>query len=262
MARYRLYLDESGDHTFHASGEIGRRYLALVGVAVPFDDCRALQSRLEDFKQRHLRYDPDDPPILHREDIIEQSRSFWVLRDPTCRRAFDDDLLTQIEETNFRLFAVVLDKFSHHGKRYRFVRHAYHYCLHAVLERYCGWLDRRTHTGDVMAESRGGTEDKALSEEYRKAYELGTQFLEREVAQRVLTSREIKLKPKRQNIAGLQLADLLAHPACRDVLYQERRIDARGGEFAERLAPMLERSKYNRHVTQGRIRGYGRILLT
>ena len=69
-----------------------------------------------------------------------------------------------------------------------------------------------------MAESRGGSEDRALAAEYRLAYSDGTQYMSSQTAQNALTSGEIKLKPKRQNIPGLQLADLLAHPVGRDVL--------------------------------------------
>src|SRR5687767_4327382 len=213
MSRYRLYIDESGDHTFQPSAEIGRRYLAVVGAAVNLDgeEVEALRVRFEQLKQRHLTYDPDDPPILHREDIVEGSKAFWRLREAARRDAFDLDLLSQIEASDFRLFAVVLDKVTHQDRDYRMLRHPYHYCLHALLESYCGWLRFAGHTGDVMAESRGGAEDRALKTAYSGAYDDGTCYMTGQVAQLALTTREIKLKPKRQNIAGLQLADLLAH---------------------------------------------------
>ena len=78
MGRYRLYVDESGDHTFHAYADVGRRYLALVGVALAMDtdEPEALRNRFEELKRRYLRnYDPDEPEILHREDIVQNSRS-------------------------------------------------------------------------------------------------------------------------------------------------------------------------------------------
>jgi hypothetical protein len=39
-----------------------------------------------------------------------------------------------------------------------------------------------------------------------------------------LPSRELKVKPKSANIAGLQLADLIAHPSRREVLIEHRLI--------------------------------------
>ena len=32
MPRYRLYIDESGDHTYNKLDTVGHRYLALLGV--------------------------------------------------------------------------------------------------------------------------------------------------------------------------------------------------------------------------------------
>jgi hypothetical protein len=91
----RLYVDESGDHTYCDSAETGRRYLTLVGAAIAIDgrEPDLLRSRLEELKRRHVHYDPDDPPILHREDIVERKKGFWVLRVDDRRAAFDNDLL-------------------------------------------------------------------------------------------------------------------------------------------------------------------------
>ena len=38
--------------------------------------------------------------------------------------------------------------------------------------------------------------------------------------QRVITSRDIKIRPKDSNIAGLQLADLIAYPAAKHILLE------------------------------------------
>ena len=38
MTLYRLYLDESGDHTFTESEEIEKRYLGLVGCSIRRED--------------------------------------------------------------------------------------------------------------------------------------------------------------------------------------------------------------------------------
>ena len=48
--------------------------------------------------------------------------------------------------------------------------------------------------------------------------EEGTDFLSAQELQNYITSKEIKLKPKSANIAGLQLADLVAYPAKIEIL--------------------------------------------
>ena len=70
---------------------------------------------------------------------------------------------------------------------------------------------------------------------------------------------ELKLivKPKRNNIAGLQLADLLAHPSRREILLEHAKIeDPREDLFADKLVPILAEKYYGR---VGRV--YGKKLL-
>jgi hypothetical protein len=64
-----------------------------------------------------------------------------------------------------------------------------------------------------MAESRGGKEDMRLKRFFSGLCEQGTQYVGPEQFQRALTSRQLKVKVKANNIAGLQIADILAHPA-------------------------------------------------
>ncbi len=57
-----------------------------------------------------------------------------------------------------------------------------------------------------------------VKREFRSLMENGTPFLSAQELQNYITSKEIKLKPKSANIAGLQLADLIAHPAKMGIL--------------------------------------------
>lgn len=132
--------------------------------------------------------------------------------------------------------------------------------MQAILERYCGWLEFSNNRGDVMAESRGAREDRALKEAYEAVCNRGTPYLSRDTTQKTLTSKHAKIKPKVLNVGGLQLADLLAHPITRDVLVAYKRIPERGSAFADKVSQVVE-PKYNRHKYDGRINGYGRIIL-
>ena len=262
--RYRLYIDETGDHTrsISESDPVGRRYLCLLGVMVRMgEDYTRLQASLEDLKRAYLPYDPDAPPILHRKDILRRRGSFHVLKDDAVRTAFDGDLIELVNGAPLTILGVVIDKFSHGSKEYRHLTHAYHYCLAAMLERYCGLLGFLGAVGDVLVEARGKTEDMTLQEEFRSIWKSGTHYMSSNQTQRTLTSRELKIKPKNLNISGLQVADILAHPVMRDVLLDWGRVDSLGGAFAERIIKVAK-PKYNRQRYNGTIRGYGRILLT
>jgi hypothetical protein len=161
--RYRLYLDESGDHSTSDPADIGKRYLGLVGVAFKQDapsgkeaPYRSFAVSLDAFRRNIFG---EDPPILHREEIVSRSGDFSVLRDRETRERFDEGLFNVFQSSKCWIISVVLDKHEHGKAAYRAVRHPYHYCLHAVMERYCGYLRLYGHTGDVMAESRGRVED-------------------------------------------------------------------------------------------------------
>jgi hypothetical protein len=77
----------------------------------------------------------------------------------------------------------------------------------------------------------------------------------------VLTSKEIKLKSKQANIAGIQLADLLAYPLKQEILAENARIpDIPDELFGKRVCEIVKK-KYNRHFYDGRVYGYGKVFL-
>jgi hypothetical protein len=265
--RYRLYLDESGDHTYPVapSAQSSARYLALIGVwlARAGPTYTTFAADLEALKRRHFHHDPDDPVVLHRKNIMQAKGPFWPLRDPTRRQAFDQDLLQFIARHDFLTVGVVIDKVAHRQQYGSAAFHPYHYCLDAVLERYCGYLRYLGHTGDVMAEGRGRVENMELQQAYEATYQHGTfvGYFKAAVMQATLTSKEIKIKPKAANVPGLQLADLLASAVKKDVL-ADYGIWPRTQDFDAEIAQVLRsQSKYNRHLWTGRIRGYGMVLL-
>jgi hypothetical protein len=258
LDRYRLYIDESGDHVFRHTNEPAHRYLCLLGCFMSVPAYKTFHTALGEFLQRHVPHNPDDPVILHREDIINCRRSFWRLRDERVRESFDYELLELLRNTDFRVIAVVIDKCAHR-LRYDQPAHPYHLALGFMLQRYCGYLNRIGRQGDVLAESRGGKENRLLASSYEFVYDRGIWMTRSGFFQAALTSRQLKLKQKMANIAGLQLADLLAHPVRQAILIERNRVPGPLGRFAEKLMPIVE-SKFNRHLYDHRVWGYGKVL--
>ena len=95
-----------------------------------------------------------------------------------------------------------------------------------------------------MAESRGGKEDMRLKGSFRRLWEKGTDYVAPEQFEEVLTSRELKVRPKSANVAGLQLADLVAHPSRAEILY-ECGFQNPPAPFAAQVIAILQ-SKYDR----------------
>jgi hypothetical protein len=100
-----------------------------------------------------------------------------------------------------------------------------------------------------------------LRDAYREVYKCGTSYMSNKMTQKTLVSPDIEIRKKGENVSGLQLADLLAHPANRDILVAYGRIDCLGSDFTGRIAAAFK-SKYNKKFCDGRINGYGRVLLS
>jgi hypothetical protein len=129
------------------------------------------------------------------------------------------------------------------------------------LERFVLFLHYGDHRGDVMVEGRGGAEDLKLKESYARLYARGTDYIPPDRWQARLTSGELKVKPKSANIAGLQLADLVAHPSRREVLLERQLIVDKRDIFGDQICAILRQSKYYRNGQTGQIAGYGKKLL-
>ena len=112
----------------------------------------------------------------------------------------------------------------------------------------------------MLAESRGTQEDLQLKSEFTHLYETGTPHVSSLVFQRCLSSRQIKLRKKYQNIAGLQVSDLLAHPYKQDVLLDYGKIDSYYGKFGKKILE-IAKTKYNKWALFNKVDGYGRVFI-
>jgi hypothetical protein len=257
--RYRLYLDESGDHVFRDVMEPAHRFLCLLGCWFRNPDYLTFHESLEELKSKLLPHHPDDPVVLHREDMLNARKECKALRDPAVRKRWDEGLLGIRGAAEFRIVAVVIDKLALRKAYDEAAAHPYHLGLGFLLQRYAGYLNHINRTGDLMAESRGGVEDRLLKESYSRVYERGVWQTHASSFQGALSSCQLKLKNKHANISGLQLADLLGHPVKQWVLKHHGLLEGDLAPFARRVLEAVE-GKFNRHLYNGRIEGYGTVL--
>jgi hypothetical protein len=257
--RYRLYLDESGDHVYRHMADTPHRFLCLLGCWFRNPDYLTFHDALETLKVKHFQHHPDDPIVLHREEMINARGDFRILRDEHARAAFDTDLLGLITHARFTVVAVVIDKYALWQAYGDAALHPYHLGLGFLLQRYAGYLNHINRVGDVMAESRGGAEDRLLANGYTNIYDAGAWRMSPQVFQTALTTRQLKLKQKRANISGLQLADVLGHPVKQWTLRRYGLLVEQQAPFAEQLMTIVE-PKLNCHLYVGRVDGYGVVL--
>jgi len=114
-----------------------------------------------------------------------------------------------------------------------------------LLERFVFFLNRAGARGYVMAESRGGKEDKRLKDSFERLWERGTDYVSPDQFQRALTSKQLKVKPKANNVSGLQLADLLAHSSRNEILAEQGLLEQDIGPFAKAVIEVLQ-GKYDK----------------
>jgi hypothetical protein len=236
--KYRIYVDEVGNPDLESSDDPNHRFLCLTGVIIELNYVRdIIHPEMEELKRKYFGSHPDEPVIFHRKEIINRKFPFEILNDPEIRNRFDKDILEKLQVWNYTVISVCMDK-KKHRETYKVWRYdPYHYCLEVMMERYALFLERIKSLGDVMAESRGGKEDNRLKNSFVRLWD-------NERFQSVLTSKQLKVKPKLSNIAGLQLADLIAHTSRDEILLQQKLTGKDMTSFAKCMMEILQK-KYD-----------------
>ncbi len=255
--KYRIYIDEVGNPDLKSSVNPDHRFLCLTGIIFNVTYVRdTFQPDLEALKAKYFYSDPDEPVIFHRKELVYRKNAFTILKNPDIEKAFNNELLSLIAKWEFKVIAVVLDKLEHNDNyenKWKF--DPYHYCLEILIERYRLFLKSNLVKGDVMIESRSGKEDMRLKKSFRELIENGTQYLKSEELMEHLTSKEIKVRSKLSNIAGLQLADLLAHTMRRYAFQEIFAIKDEMTTFSDEILNVLKNDKIFDY--KGKMVGYG-----
>lgn len=243
--KYRIYIDEVGNPDLEGSNDPNHRFLSLTGVILELGYVEAvLHPQMEELKAKYFRSHPDDPVIFHRKEMVNAKVPFEVLKHSDTQRQFDRALLGLMESWNYTVISVCLDKKKHRETYTTWRYDPYHYCLAVLLERFVFFLNRMGSQGDAMAESRGGKEDMRLKGSFCRLWESGTEYVAPDQFQAALTSKQLKIKLKANNVSGLQLTDLLAHPSRNEILNEQGLLGRGLGTFAQSVIRILQ-GKYD-----------------
>ncbi len=178
------------------------------------------------------------------------------MNDQAIEEAFNLKLLHLLQNLDYAVITAVIDKLAYNQHSQVRRLDLYHYCMTTVVEQYVLCLKSSNALGDVMAESRGAKEDQRLKASFEEVYANGSDSMKPEMFVAHLTSKQLKMKLKSNNIAGLQLADIIAHPSFRATLAR-RESQPLADNFGGKIAEILEASKYVRGL-DGQIDGWGR----
>lgn len=257
----RMYVDENGHYNLREDlTKDGNRFLCLTGVVMRISVHNQLTDRMNALK---YDYCGNTNIILHRREIISGEPPFESLLDNTKREHFNRDLLKIMDTLPYGVISVLVDKKAL-VERYGLIKaqDPYALALEYLMQRYQYWMQDASRqnghiTGDILAEARGGREDRTTKETYRLIYE-GKGYNRLIDAAKYYSTKEIKLKKKKDNIAGLQFVDLISHPARRYILSQNGLAkDLKYTSFEQSVVDILVRKKFRRK--NGKIEGAGTV---
>lgn len=251
-----MYLDEVGMDDLNHLNIDNHRYLSLTGVILQLEYVGdVLIPAIETLKRDVFDCDPDEMIHLHRTDIVKKKGVFGQLRDARKQAEFDRRVFQIISDANYTVVTALVDKLAMTQQAHWQQQHPYHYLAEIMVEKYAQFLERQNDIGDIMPEARQGKKDRELQAQFERVRANGSRFVNADRIQSVIRASKLKFRTKRDNIAGLQLCDLLAHPShmyVRDVNNHPVQL----GPFAIRVRDILVARKYDRSA-RGRIDGYG-----
>ena len=165
-----------------------------------------LQTAVPQLKRLKMDTFGHDSVILHEIDIAKKKGCFAQL-GKDARQEFMNRLSGLIQELDFTVIAVIIDKAKHKAKYHR-PEHPYHLALQFGLERLHQFLKMKESEGaltHVICEARGKKEDGDLELAFRRVCDGANRT-------RKTYALSMVIADKKTNSEGLQIADLLARP--------------------------------------------------
>jgi hypothetical protein len=239
-----LFLDESGDHNLSVIDPLYPLFV-LGGVIVEKDYAEGtLKREFDAFKQAMFgRTDI----VLHTADITRNRRGFERMIDTGFRERFYKDLNNLMRRLEYKVVACVIRKDAHLARYGVAALDPYLLSLDVLVERFIFEVGKRKSAGVIVAEKRDPTLDHELELAWLNLKVQGTGHVSPKSVELCITG--LNLRAKTEDIAGLQLADLVVTPIGRHVLGKPDKDDYRI------ISQKYRRSRKGDHL------GYGLVIL-
>lgn len=212
--KYYFFLDETGDHGLNYVDENFPLFL-LCGCLVREDHLKTIEDEINALK---LKYFNSDKVILHSRDIRKCEGAFQILFDLTIKADFYKDLNLILENEDYIIIGSGIDKNEHIKKYGKGAKDPYSLALSFVIERLIFCLDKtdRNSIIEILVEKRGNKEDLMLLSHFNSTMDRGTYYVSSERLKRKFV--KFGFHAKKENVVGLQVADLCAYPLARSIL--------------------------------------------
>lgn len=238
-----LFLDESGDHSLV---KIDQQYPMFVLAGGIFEYAyheKVVVPEVEKFKKDLFN---NSNLILHTEDITHNRNGFERIVETDFRKHFYEAENKLLAKLDYKILACAIKKDEHFKKYGLAAIDPYMLSLDCLVERFVFELESQGAKGIIIAESRNSVLDNQLELAFLNLKVQGTGFVSASKIKQAIT--QLVIKDKKENIAGLQLADLIASPIGRHILGKRNQVDYK----------VIE-GKYRSQ--QGKYFGYGLVVL-
>ena len=207
-----LYLDESGDHDLK---RIDPSYPVFVlgGVIVDDIDLPVIEKELDRLKTSWFG---TSNVVLHTADIVRNKTHFTRFKDAVLRARFFRDLNELVSDLNLEILACAIHKIMHRNQYGPQAWDPYMYALRVLVERFCLELGDVHYGGRMIAERRSKPLDRDFMFAWNDLKARGTAYVKPGAITHRISS--CVLEHKSQNMAGLQLADLVVSPIGRHLI--------------------------------------------
>lgn len=223
IAKYLLFIDECGDHNLKRF-DPGFPVFTLCGILVSKQNLNILNKAFEELK---LEIFGTTDLIIHSVDIRKWRGPYSILADETLRDKFFNGIEKILSQhhayvvVSCTILKEQLNKFCVRGEE----EDVYGLSLSYLIERSIFCVDNDANDSSpeisIIVERRGKNEDKKLLNYYNGLRNRGTKWVTSERLRKRISN--FVFKNKKDNIIGLQIADLIAYPITIHLLHPERK---------------------------------------
>lgn len=218
MTTYNFFIDESGDHGLTKIDTDFPVFL-LCGVLIKEKDYETVRQSINTLK--HSIWGNKEV-IFHSRDIRKCEKEFQKLFHLEIKKYFYEELNKIIAGSPYTIIASAIQKDRFIEKFGKLQDDVYEVALSFVIEQSIIALhsmEAETNLS-IVIEKRGRKEDKQLDDHFQRIVGKGTGKLTAEEVSKC--NPNFTFKNKKENINGLQLADLVAYPIARYVIEPNR----------------------------------------
>lgn len=224
---YTLYLDESETHRFDNQAHKAKDfYFCMAGIIIKQDDIPQIEQDLIKLKETIW---PDHPHpqqiILHQMRILEASKGrlkqdvypeYAKFRSAKPRKEFYQELKKLFAKNSLTIVGSSISEddlkqlYWVNGNK----QDQYLIAMQLLLENYCHFLCTHNGIGNIIYEYRELLGNEKLRDKYYHMKLMGSMYITKAVAESRLLG--LDFVDKKENVAGLQLADFIPNSFARD----------------------------------------------